>query len=230
MVAAILFQVSALLLPLTSVSDASCVPVFTPTAVEAHALSEFHDRVERYQAVHRAVEESVWHADEFDDLEEIFDAMEAMRSGIRAARSDARRGDIFTDPIAGLIRRRLMDTLVACRYRIEDVLAFINEERLPGAAKPQINEPFPWELGSAMWPTLLAGLPPLPEDLQYRFADRDLVLVDIHADIVVDILRRALPAPAREIVVSIAMASDWTAGRESYDDSGTQQTIHGGTE
>ena len=46
-----------------------------------------------------------------------------------------------------------------------------------------------------MWPSLLAVLPPLPEGLEYRFADRDLVLIDIHASIVVDILVNALPAP-----------------------------------
>lgn len=100
MVAALLFGVSVLLLPLAPVSDASCVPVFTPNAVEARVVSEFNDRLERYQAVHRAVEASVWHADEFDDLEEMFDAMETMQSGIRAARPDARQGDIFTDQIA----------------------------------------------------------------------------------------------------------------------------------
>ena len=74
-------------------------------------------------------------------------------------------------------------------------VAFVNEERLPGVPKPRINEPFPWELGSAMWPSFLAVLPPLPDELQYRFADRDLVLVDIHSDLVVDILVNALPAP-----------------------------------
>jgi len=77
------------------------------------------------------------------------------------------------------------------------VLAFINEERLPRAPKPTIHEPFPWSLGSAMPAALLPALPPLPGELQYRFADRDLVLIDIHADLVVDILKNALPVPSR---------------------------------
>jgi hypothetical protein len=38
-------------------------------------------------------------------------------------------------------------------------------------------------------------LPELPEELEYRFAGRDLVLIDIHAELVVDVLRRALPPP-----------------------------------
>ena len=45
-----------------------------------------------------------------------------------------------------------------------------------------------------MWPALRAVLPALPDELRYRFVDRDLVLLDVHADLVVDILRDALPA------------------------------------
>ena len=32
----------------------------------------------------------------------------------------------------------------------------------------------------------------LPQELQYRFVGRDLVLVDTHADLVLDILRNAV--------------------------------------
>jgi hypothetical protein len=46
-----------------------------------------------------------------------------------------------------------------------------------------------------MWPTLLRVLPELPAELEYRFSDRDLVLIDGHANVVVDILENALPAP-----------------------------------
>jgi len=74
------------------------------------------------------------------------------------------------------------------------VLTFLNEERMPGTPKPRVNEAFPWTVGSAMWSTLLAALPPLPAELQYRFFDRDLVLIDIHADLVVDIVEGALPS------------------------------------
>ncbi len=43
-----------------------------------------------------------------------------------------------------------------------------------------------------MWPCVLDALPRLPHELQYRFVGRDLVLVDTHADLVVDILRNAV--------------------------------------
>jgi hypothetical protein len=43
-----------------------------------------------------------------------------------------------------------------------------------------------------MWPFLLEALPHLPHELQYRMIGRDLVLVDTHADLVVDIMRNAI--------------------------------------
>jgi hypothetical protein len=43
---------------------------------------------------------------------------------------------------------------------------------------------------------LLDVLPALPEGLQFRFVARDLVLVDIDADLVVDVLPDALPPTA----------------------------------
>jgi hypothetical protein len=62
-----------------------------------------------------------------------------------------------------------------------------------------VNGTFPWDIGSAMWPTLLRALPELPDELEYRFSRRNLVIIDIHADLVVDILEDALPpAEGRE--------------------------------
>ena len=44
-----------------------------------------------------------------------------------------------------------------------------------------------------MPPDILDELPPLPKQLQYRLVDRDLALLDMHADLVVDILPGAVP-------------------------------------
>jgi hypothetical protein len=42
---------------------------------------------------------------------------------------------------------------------------------------------------------MLAGLPELPGELEYRFLGRDLLLVDVLANLVVDVLHDALPEP-----------------------------------
>ena len=61
-----------------------------------------------------------------------------------------------------------------------------------GAPRLVVNGPFPWNSGNAMWPSILAALPQLPEELEYRLVGADLVLVDIPASLVVDVLADAL--------------------------------------
>jgi hypothetical protein len=57
---------------------------------------------------------------------------------------------------------------------------------------PVVNGRFPWLRGAGMWLCVLNALPSVPEELQYRIVGRDLVLVDVHANLVVDSLRDAL--------------------------------------
>ncbi|HVG72359.1 MAG TPA: hypothetical protein VM819_15700 [Vicinamibacterales bacterium] len=195
---AVFVSIPLVLLPALSVpvqADCGVQPV-APTAVEAPILETFNQRVDAYMQVHNDVERKLSLPWSFDEGEDVFAAVEAMQSGLRTARPDARRGAILTPEVGVLIRARLESRLAACGQQVENVLAFINEERAPDARNPEISEPFPWKLGSAMWPSLLGVLPPLPQELVYRFADRDLVLIDIHADLVVDILANALPAPS----------------------------------
>ena len=175
--------------------QSSCgVEPVTATAAELPIVDKFSRRIDAYMEIHNNVERRLAPQWVFDDPEDLFDAMGAMQSGIRVARPDARPGAVLTPDVSALIRARLVQRLVACSYSIDDVLEFINEERPPGVRAPRVNEPFPWTAGSAMWPTLLAALPPLPPELQYRFFDRDLVVIDVHADLVVDVMENALPA------------------------------------
>lgn len=198
---AVFVSIPLLLLPAQSVpAQSSCeFQQVAATVTEAPVLDTFNQRVDAYMRVHNEVERKMSVQWSFDNAEDMFEAVAAMQDGIRAARPDARRGAIFTDDVGALIRTRLEARLAACHQTVEDLLAFINEERQPGARKPSIYKPFPWELGSAMVPTILPVLPVLPDELEYRFADRDLVLIDIHANLVVDILVNALPAPSHAV-------------------------------
>jgi hypothetical protein len=49
-----------------------------------------------------------------------------------------------------------------------------------------------------MPPDLLAVFPRLPSELDYRFVHRDLVLWDVRADLIVDVLRDAIPLQSVE--------------------------------
>jgi hypothetical protein len=48
-------------------------------------------------------------------------------------------------------------------------------------------------------PVILEALPELPDEVEYRFFGRDLVLLDVEAGLVVDVLKQALPLDEGEM-------------------------------
>ena len=77
---------------------------------------------------------------------------------------------------------------------------------VPVKVPPAINTDYPTALPLATVPPgLLLKLPTLPDELEYRFLGRHLILRDIKANLIVDFIPDAVPAaPAR------------TAGREAH--------------
>jgi hypothetical protein len=65
---------------------------------------------------------------------------------------------------------------------------------LPKGIQLRINQPYPTTLPLVSVPAkLLAVLPMLPEELEYRFIDRYFLLRDRDANLVIDILPGVLP-------------------------------------
>jgi hypothetical protein len=202
MIASLLFHVPLILTPIVSLPapTAACqFDVLTPMAMEERVIAQFTTATAQYAALHRRLERSLPPEQMFDDPEDMFEARAALRTAILAARPMARQGNVFTPAVANVIRARLVAAMQARGHSAEQVLDAINEERLPGMPDPEVNHEYPWGIGSAMWPSLLHALPALPRELEYRFSDRDLVLIDVHANLVVDILDDALPAPAEAV-------------------------------
>lgn len=156
------------------------------------ALEQFKAAVRQYAQVHRAVERQLPRLHRANDAQDIIEHANAMASALQTARAGAREGDIFTPAVGALLSARISDTLVARGFLPEEVIAASLEEADDEAPMPVVNGRFPWKRGAEMWPCIIGALPGLPEELQYRIVGRDLVLVDIHADLVVDILRNAV--------------------------------------
>ena len=126
------------------------------------------------------------------DPGEIHAATEARAGAIAAARADARIGDVFTTEVQDPLRDRIRNALADHGYSEGDMLLFINQDSDPRAVVA-VNGAFPWAFGSAMVPPcVIAALPPLPAGLEYRFARTALVLVDVDANLIVDILSEVL--------------------------------------
>ena len=165
-------------------------------------LERFRGAVHAYAALHRDVERGVPPLEISPDPRKIHQAVEAMAEAMRAARPAARAGDIFDNRTSNVLRARIRETLLARGHDSADILAaMIDEDEGPASqVRPVVNDRFPWAQGSFMPPCLLEVLPSLPDEIEYRFVHRDLVLVDIHADLVVDVLAGALPADdSREV-------------------------------
>jgi hypothetical protein len=164
-----------------------------PAASDGDALRAFVSRVEAYARLHQRLEAPL---PPFEATGDPFSRLVNRRylaSAIRAARRHAKEGDIFTPDVTDMFRRRLTQVLP-----VADMTALIaslgDESGPPDAAV--VNEPFHEEASHAVPPLLLQALPPLPGGIEYRVLGSDLVLWDVPADIVIDVLPDAFRAPS----------------------------------
>lgn len=163
-----------------------------PHTQPATSLPQFKAAIRQYVQLHRRVERQLPPLGVASDAQQIVDASNGMAAALQTARAQAREGDIFTAAVAADLRTRISDALAAGGFLSGDLIASTLEDADEDAPLPVVNGRFPWGRGAAMWPCVLNALPPLPDELQYRLIGRDLVLVDTHADLVVDILRNAV--------------------------------------
>jgi hypothetical protein len=160
-------------------------------------LEHFYTAVDAYVALHQAVELLVAPLEITPQGENIHAAIEAMAEAMRAARPAAAEGDVVDATAAVVIRRIISTTANEPGCDVAGVLAAqADEVRASLLLRPLVHDRFDWTAGSFMPGCLLEALPLLPEELHYRFVGRDLVLVDTHADLIVDVLPDAWPAKA----------------------------------
>jgi hypothetical protein len=155
-------------------------------------FADFARRVDEYAALHKQVADSVGVLDETKTQAEIAARADLLAKGIIAARAQAKPGDIFTTEaatiFATLIREEYRRRPPPVRESREDA-----QEELPDF-EPQVNQVYPTNYPLATFPaTLLPLLPRLPEDVEYRIVTRNLILRDIEANVIVDVMPRAIP-------------------------------------
>jgi len=150
------------------------------------ALQMFNRSVNAYVELHRRLEVALSPLRICSDPEAMAAARERLANAIRAERPDAVRGNIFVPEVADLFRVRM---LAAGEERDgEDVPAGLAGEIASCAPVPAVNSRFAWAGSAPIGEALERALPVLPLELQYRVSGRALVLVDVSADLVVDVL------------------------------------------
>jgi hypothetical protein len=157
---------------------------------QADPRAVFLQRVDAYVDLHRRLEVGLPPQVVTADLERLFDPTLALAREIRRVRADAHQGDVFSPAVADYFRVVIAEAL---RHGgIVDFLAIVEDDNEVRVA-PTVHGDYPAGASiSFMPPCLLEALPRLPEELEYRFLGRDLVLWDLHAGLIVDFIPRAL--------------------------------------
>jgi len=113
---------------------------------------------------------------------------------IRAERPQAAQGNVFNPLISELFKK-----LIAAPFesgRGNEIRASLRHAEPVHGLSLKVNQSYPQELAlQSTPPTLLLDLPTLPKDIEYRIVGRELILLDTAANLIVDLLPDALPAP-----------------------------------
>jgi hypothetical protein len=173
----------------------SCTPVIAAAqAVNADAkvLADFQERVKKYVELQKDASKGLPVTKETAEPAKIKASQDALAARIRAARTNARRGDIFTPEIADAFRR-LMYPETKGPQGAETKAALKEDAPKPNAVPLKVNARYPdAEPLPTMPPNLLANLPKLPENLEYRIVGHDLILRDVRANLIVDFIPKAI--------------------------------------
>jgi hypothetical protein len=143
-------------------------------------LGEFSSKMDAYAELRRSLEAGLPVLAVTDKPSEIYRAERLLAARIRKARAGSRRGDIFTEDIRRGFRQLLMPVSNAANCEA------IRDDN-PGEFLYVVNSEYPkGKPLSTVPPSILAVLPRLPQDVWYRFLDRDLILHDSRANIILD--------------------------------------------
>ena len=183
-----------MLISLVTVAPVSAAPEKAGTAARANpdalVLADFQKRIDEYVKLHDSVAKGSAEMKETSDPAKIRLAQSALAARIQAARKDARPGDIFTPEIRTAFRRLMYPDMKGAEGR--ETKALIKEDS-PKGVQLKVNQPYPEGAPLPTMPAnLLANLPRLPEDLEYRIVDRHLILRDVDANIIVDFVPNAI--------------------------------------
>jgi hypothetical protein len=176
------------------VASAQETPKGTSVNPDAGLMAEFKKRVDGYVNVRADAEKAAPDLKRTPQAGEIVSAEKSIGHNVRAARASARRGDMFTPATEAMFRRLLRPPLTK-GPDARDNKAIIKDDAPQSKEVPfKVNGEYPKEAPlSTVPPDVLLSLPPLPEDVQYRFVGKHLILYDAKANLIIDYMLNAIP-------------------------------------
>jgi hypothetical protein len=168
----------------------------------ALVLKDFGERVKTYVELHRRLEAKLPKLPDKAEAAQIAEHQKALAQLIRAERRGAERTDIFTPEIRKVLLPILRSEFKGPQGREERQTVKEGNPAVEGKThggapvkvKLAANAPYPDGAPMSTVPAgLLAKLPALPQELEYRFVGRHMILLDVGASLVVDFLTEAVP-------------------------------------
>ena len=155
---------------------------------DAQIVKDFEARVSGYVEVHK---QQAGTEKPTNSPSKLAQQKDRNAEKMRAARPEAKRGDIFAPEIAVYFRRQIAATLAGPDGgKIRATLR--HAEPLPNIHL-EVNTRYPQNVPlQSTPPTLLLNLPRLPDKLQYRIVGRALLLYDMETDLIVDFIPEAI--------------------------------------
>jgi hypothetical protein len=158
---------------------------------DAKVLADFQKRVQDYVALHKKLEASLPDLPEEATPQQIDQHQRGLGKLMQQARANARPGDLLTPAMQQQVRHLMRQVFQGTKGK--QLLGTIFDEN-PVDVTVQVNGRYPDTVPlSTVPPQVLQNLPTLPEDLEYRFVGRRLILLDTHAHTIADYMDRALP-------------------------------------
>lgn len=158
---------------------------------DAKALATMNDGLKRYLEIHKQLEEGLQKLPTAATPEQIDTNQRLFEAKMREARKAAKQGEILTPEAEPVIRRLLASAFSGGEGK--QLMATIMDE-YPAGLKLVVNGRYPDAIPISTVPLeILQTLPALPEDMEYRFLGRHMILLDTHAHVIADLIENALP-------------------------------------
>jgi len=175
------------LLLLTAVASSTAARQKAPVNPDAQVLADFKARLDKYVELRKLADDTAPPLKKTKDPAKIRAAQQALAERIGAARVGSKRGDIFTPEITTRFRR-----LLHPEVKDPGTKDLIKDDN-PGQMPFKVNGLYPDKQPlSNVPPNVLASLPPLPKDVDYRFVGKHLILRDSRANLIIDYIPNAI--------------------------------------
>jgi hypothetical protein len=162
----------------------------TETA-DAATKAAFEAAVNSYVAQRREIEAGMPTLSTEATPEELASHKSALFKNIATQRKVAKKGDIFTPAAVAMISR-----IIKANYSDAELanIKAENAEADTKGVKLAINAAYPEGREKVeMPPRLLLALPELPDEVNYHFIGRDLIILDKESGLIIDFMTNALP-------------------------------------